>query len=213
MSKNASIHLTILIGNFGFKFFNKKYQNCSSACVLFYMSALCSGCLHYAPSSHSKAPHNHFKWSQMTTYSINFPSLYWLFLCCAKKQQQQQNSIRNQTMNAMELTDIATQHILLPSPEFMISLSLSDEVLKTLFHHHPSCSPTNLNILHLSCFQLSSPITIQILQNLSYCEPLQITKMSCCLCHPYCWSHNFKTSLQKIQATTHTDESPKWKFS
>ena len=85
MSKNASIHLTILIGNFGFKFFNKKYQNCSSACVLFYMSALCSGCLHYAPSSHSKAPHNHFKWSQMTTYSINFPSLYWLFFMLRKK--------------------------------------------------------------------------------------------------------------------------------
>ena len=170
MSKNASIHLTILIGNFGFKFFNKKYQTCSSACVLFYMSALCSGCLHYAPSSHSKAPHNHFKWSQMTTYSIDFPSLYWLFLCCAKKQQQQQNSIRNQTMNAMELTDIATQHILLPSPEFMISLSLSDEVLKTLFHPHPSCSPPNLNILQSFSFSTfltynhSNPVKFELLK-------------------------------------------------
>ena len=61
MLEHASIHLSMLIGNLGFKFFNKKYQNCSSACVFFYMSALCSGCLHYAPSSHSKAPHNHFK--------------------------------------------------------------------------------------------------------------------------------------------------------
>ena len=167
----------------------------------FYVSTLCSGCLQYMLCSHSNAPNNVLKWCQIATYLFFFHpcTLFSLFFCWSNKWQEIQHWM--QWINGHWNSEHPT-----PITRTSDQLSLSNEVLKTLFnptlqpHSYPSpiiiASFPFSSFSRQQCFK-SSPIWVIVCRQ-PQCQVISFIRPV---------NHATSKNMSKIETGTDADST------
>lgn len=166
-------------------------------------------CLHYVLgacsthlSSHCSAPNNKLKWCQIS--SCLFLSMHWFFSLLSKEL------IKNETMNAVDVTAIESQHIPPPYPSTCISHQF------IIFRYRrvlpPTLPPVSITSFPFSTFLKNSTSDPLIFESsftvnhnwLPQCQVICVVRPADCT--------TLTKLLQKIQAATGSDGCQKQKF-